>query len=142
MTKITHKKSKYSSIGMIDPDEDSIQEAVIEWAQYHPICSEYLIHIANQGKRSISYGSKLKRMGLRSGASDLFLSYPNSIYHGFWIELKTRTGIVSPQQKLWGESVSKAGYKFSVIRDSEECINAIMKYLGETKITRTKFKEE
>ena len=33
-------------------------------------------HIANEGKRSLAYKVKLKKMGFRSGAPDLVIEYP------------------------------------------------------------------
>ena len=50
-------------------------------------CNEYLnylgkyyffrhFHVPNEGKRSISYHAKMKKMGLKSGCPDIIIEYP------------------------------------------------------------------
>ena len=33
-------------------------------------------HVPNEGKRSISYHTKMKKMGLKSGCPDIIIEYP------------------------------------------------------------------
>jgi len=56
-------------------------------------------HIANEGKRSIQYQIKLKKMGFRAGAPDLCIEYPNGKI--LYVELKNEKGQLSNPQKLW-----------------------------------------
>ncbi len=42
----------------------------------------------NEGKRTEGQGWNLKLMGLRPGASDLFIYYPTKKYHGLFLEVK------------------------------------------------------
>ena len=56
-------------------------------------------HIANEGKRSVQYQVKLKKMGFRAGAPDLVIEYPKGKI--IYIELKREKGVLSNSQKLW-----------------------------------------
>ena len=60
-------------------------------------CNEYLnylgkyyffrhFHVPNEGKRSISYHAKMKKMGLKSGCPDIIIEYPQG--RVLYIELK------------------------------------------------------
>ena len=71
--------------------ESQLQIQIFEWAQLmtgkYPELS-LLYHIPNEGKRSIYYGAKLKREGLKSGVPDICLPIPKGQYGGLYIELK------------------------------------------------------
>ena len=56
-------------------------------------------HIANEGKRSVQYQVKLKKMGFRAVAPDLVIEYPKGKI--IYIELKREKGVLSNSQKLW-----------------------------------------
>lgn len=60
----------------------------MEWLRYHPILKDLVIKIDNEGKRTPLQGHRLKKMGLRPGASDLFISYPSKSYAGLYLEVK------------------------------------------------------
>ena len=90
---------------MKEPTESQEQRALIQWASYtiNPTNQKYkiidhLIHIPNEGKRSLISGYNMKLMGLKSGVSDLFFAYPIHPYSGLWIELKTLKGKISELQ--------------------------------------------
>ena len=67
-------------------------------------CNEYLnylgkyyffrhFHVPNEGKRSISYHAKMKKMGLKSGCPDIIIEYPEG--RVLYIELKNEKGRLS-----------------------------------------------
>ena len=56
-------------------------------------------HIADEGKRSVQYQIKLKKMGFRAGAPDLVIEYPSGKL--LYVELKNEKGQLSNAQKLW-----------------------------------------
>ena len=56
-------------------------------------------HVANEGKKSISFHVKLKKMGFRAGVPDFIIEYPDGKI--LYIELKTAKGRLSEPQKLW-----------------------------------------
>ena len=101
-------------------------------AKTQPILDEYLIHIPNGGYRHPLEAIKLKKMGVKPGVSDLFLAYPNRIYHGLWIELKSEKGKVSAEQKHWLKLMAEVGYAtaisyrienpYDILQDYFECI--------------------
>lgn len=75
--------------------------AYYEWAQYHPIVREYLIHHVNEGKRSIVSGKRLKLIGMRKGLPDYQLPIANQNWHGLWLEMKT------PDQKTKKQKIEQ-----------------------------------
>lgn len=85
--------------------------AYYKWAQFNPICREYLIKIPNEGKRNAFTGYCLKIIGLRAGVPDYFLPVPNDKYHGLWIEMKVdKSSNVQASQKEWIAKLNKIGH--------------------------------
>lgn len=92
--------------------------------------SQYLYHIRNGGSiKSAREGLKFKRMGVRKGVPDLFLSLPTNEYHGFYIELKKKGGKPSEEQLEKGYRYMELGYKFAIIDDIESFISEIDLYM-------------
>lgn len=116
------KKHKTSNLR----SEDSEQEAVIEYCRLRSIP---IIHIPNEGKRSASYGAKMKRMGLAKGFPDLFIPEPINGAHGLFIELKADNGKISKDQEEWLMLLSKKGYRSFVCRGFNAAKSVIEKYL-------------
>jgi VRR-NUC domain len=111
--------------------EEQEQIALMNWAKFHPICKEYLIHIPNERKCSPQYGLKLKSLGVKKGISDLFLAYPKFRYAGLWIELKKRKlSTVTKSQKEWIDKMNNLGYKAVVCYGWEEAKEVIDDYLN------------
>lgn len=99
------------------PSESQIQRGFVEWVQWkHPNLSDYLIKIPNEGKRSASYATKMKKEGLRSGVPDIFFAKPSerpgtqSLFHGLWLEIKAPKRKPSPQQVIYIALLNDAGY--------------------------------
>lgn len=111
--------------------EEQEHIAVMEWAKNHPILSKYLIHIPNGGSRNKIEAAKLKRMGVRSGVSDLFLPYPTKKYHGLWVEIKRKRGNVKTtiEQNEWIIKMNALGYFACVARGYEQTVDCIISYL-------------
>ncbi len=66
------------------------------------LCKHYHFrhfHVPNEGRKSIGYHLKLKKMGLKSGCPDLIVEYPPGKV--LYIELKNERGRLSDAQKLW-----------------------------------------
>jgi hypothetical protein len=111
------------------PSEDQEQMALMRWAQYHPICRDYLIHIPNGGSRHLLEARKLKLMGVKAGVSDLFLAYPANGYHGWWGEGKSLNGKLTDKQKEWLDRMKSVGYKTDVWYGVIEAKKFIEEYL-------------
>ena len=109
--------------------EDYIQKTVIRETAKHPILRELLFHIPNGGYRHPIEAKKLKLMGVRKGVSDLFLPALTKNYPGLWLELKTETGTLKPEQENWLIKMRENGYAAEVTRSVEESIDLLLSYL-------------
>ena len=132
--------------------ESYIQQAAVKWFRLqYPQYANLLVHIPNEGKRTMKYikgrlvctgGAKLKAEGRVKGASDLVLFVPNNQYHALCLETKveeetykagkrtvTRT-YQSPEQKEWQAAVESQGFKYVVYRSIEEFIMIIREYMN------------
>lgn len=102
-------------------EEDSLQIACVHWfkIQYPKLI---LFHIPNGGSRSVRINPKtgkkyspeaqrFKRMGMLNGVPDLFLSEPFGGFHGLYIEMKSKTGKASNDQKEVQDRLRDRGYK-------------------------------
>jgi hypothetical protein len=106
--------------------EEKMLMDVMKWASYHPICKDYLIHIANERKCSKEMGRKLKLQGVKKGVWDLFLLYPVNFFPGLWLELKIGKNKLSDSQEKWGETIKKAGFATAVVHDDWEKVKKII----------------
>lgn len=115
--KAQHKPSKSPT------SEDSEQEAVIEYCVLKGI---EVVHIPNESKRSLAYGAKMKRMGLRKGFPDLLFPTPHKGYHGLYIELKRdKTCKPTAEQWRWINYLNEQGYRATVCYGATEAIDEI-----------------
>ena len=81
-------------------------------------------HVPNEGKRSISYHAKMKKMGLRSGCPDIIIEYPQG--RVLYIELKTKKGRLSDNQKLWAVQSKALGTPHFIVKGGlTECLDQI-----------------
>ena len=108
--------------------EDEYQQTVVE---YCDACKIPVVHIANEGKRSVAYAARLKRIGMRKGFPDLFIPIASGGHHGLFIELKSMTGRLTPAQKWWLAELNHEGYRAVMCRGSDEAIDVIRKYMKE-----------
>lgn len=90
---------------MLKP-EQAMQIAVKQYCDLHKIM---MIHIPNEGKRSLGYGSLLKRMGLLAGVSDCYFPNPTS-YRSAWIELKNYPNKPTPLQLQFMRKMREFGH--------------------------------
>ena len=70
------------------PKEYVEQVALVSWLSMHPKLKKFFLKNDNEGKRTPAQGHHAKRMGLRPGASDLFISWPTKSHPGLWLEVK------------------------------------------------------
>ena len=113
------KKPVYAS------SEDAEQEAVVEYCDLLHIP---IVHIHNEGKRSLSYAARMKRMGLRSGFPDLLVPLARGGYHGLFIEMKYGKNKTTKEQKEWLERLSAEGYACAVCYNAAKAIKTIESY--------------
>lgn len=114
-----------------EPSESSIQKAVMEWVNLHPVIKKFIIHIPNEGKRTARYGKSLKDMGMRAGVSDLFVAMQRHGYIGAWIELKSHQGVLSFAQKQFLYDMESQNYFTMVCSSIESAIRTLKWYCFE-----------
>jgi len=98
-------------------------------------CNDYLnylakiynfrqFHVPNEGKRSIHYHAKMKKMGLKSGCPDIIVEYPEGKI--LYIELKAPKGRLSDTQKLWAVQSEILGTPHYIVKgEVSECLELV-----------------
>src|SRR6516164_2646750 len=89
-------------------NESDIQIAVWQHLQRRAVPGLVGFHPANGGKRSIQWATKLQRMGVVPGVSDLIFQ-PR-----YALELKTESGRLTEAQEAFLEAVEASGGKADV----------------------------
>lgn len=111
--------------------ESNEQIAAMDWLRaQHPKIAEYTLHIGNERKSTYYAGYIMKRMGVLKGASDLFMAYPLGGFHGLFIEVKSKAGKPTPEQKAFVERMRTVGYRAEVCYGADEVISTMKDYLS------------
>lgn len=108
--------------------ESSEAASLIKWCSLYPEVSTYIFHIPNEGKRTLFQHIRLLKEGLRVGIPDYFYAYPCKDKHGLFIELKSRKGRITMEQKAMLAVFSSVGYGAVVAKGWEEAARAIQEY--------------
>lgn len=91
---------------------------------------EDIIHIANERKTSWVEGHLLKRMGVKRGVPDIFISVPYNGKHGLWLELKANGNKISKEQQSFLKRKELQGYACGVGHSLEEAQNIVDEYFS------------
>lgn len=111
--------------------ESNEQIAAMDWLRLqHPKIAKHTLHIGNERKATYFAGYIMKKMGVLKGASDIFMAWPNGGYHGLFIEVKSKVGRLSPEQKEFLERMKSVGYKAEVCYGADAVINTMKEYIG------------
>lgn len=118
---------------MANDREHQEQAALIQWARnplvYSTMPGLFLLHaIPNGGKRSKGTAGRLKAEGVLAGIPDLFLPVSIGEYHGFYLEMKTETGDLTPSQKIIIPHLLDQGYQVGVFRSWVSAARGIIEY--------------
>ncbi len=122
----------------MNQEEHNLQCACVKWFAYqHPELAGLLFAVPNGGARSKATAGKLKAEGVVAGVSDLILLVPFRFqgfepFHGLCIEMKTKTGKQSQEQKEWQEKVQKKGYIYIICRSLDDFIATVEGYLNQS----------
>lgn len=119
--------------------EHDQQAAVVKWFKLkYPEYAGCIVAIPNAqsvgGKEAYRVINKLKKEGLKKGASDLFIAVPRRGKHGLWVEMKDagKTACsVSKEQREHLELMIKMGYEGIWAAGSDIAIAAIKTYMFE-----------
>lgn len=112
--------------------EHDEQVALFQWAAW---CVNVVPELAlmfaipNGGKRSIGTARKLKAEGVKAGVPDIFLPVARHGYNGLFIEMKSKGGKCSAEQKRFQDAVSYVGYLCAVCYSADEAAKFIDGYL-------------
>lgn len=106
--------------------EARLQSLCLMWLnKYHREQERWFFAVPNGEKRDAITAARLKATGVKSGVADTFLPEPRGIYHGLYIELKTPTGVLSSNQKLFIPAMRQRGYCV-VVLDNLEAFKALI----------------
>ncbi len=128
-------KEMDESIGYVKRHtESNDQIAAMDWLRaQHPNIALHTLHIGNERKASYYEGYIMKRMGVLKGASDLFMAWPmpKKSYCGLFIEVKSKIGRPSAEQKAFLQRMKDVGYKAEICYGADEVINTMKDYLSD-----------
>jgi hypothetical protein len=105
----------------LDPrlaDEESVHGAVVELLRLKAHRDLIYFHPANGGERRLSVALRLKRMGVVAGVPDLAFVLPDG--RAAFLEVKTRTGRMSPEQMMFAARCKAVGTPFAIARSVDE----------------------
>ncbi len=90
--------------------EDTIQIHLVQWCRMHKSgILRNVFHCPNGGNRNQVTARRLKGMGVMPGVPDLLLPLPGGgIY---WLELKTKKGRLSANQKAFHARLKELGHR-------------------------------
>ena len=115
--------------------EHDEQAALFRWAGFARVRWPELavMHaVPNGGHRRKATAGMLKAEGVRRGVPDICLPVPRAGFHGLYIELKTRRGTATRDQRWWIDALRRLGYRAEICRGWEAARAVIEDYLDGT----------
>jgi hypothetical protein len=118
----------------LNASEHQEQVALIQWADYQRFngmkIGERLFAVPNGGDRHPAVAAKLKAEGVRKGTPDLFLRIPVAGFHGLFIEMKSRDGRLTKDQREFLETAKADGYHAVCCQGYDAAKAEIERYLA------------
>lgn len=113
--------------------EHYLQVACVRWFRMqYPKYAKLLFAIPNGGKRHLKTAIAMKAEGAQKGVPDLMLAVPKvndyPLYFGLFIEMKSATGRLSPEQKAYLVALQIQGYKTAVCKSFDQFKQTIEEY--------------
>lgn len=109
--------------------ETIAQIKLFDWIRSRKDLAPFCFHIANERRTSVQNGLILKRMGVRSGVSDVFIGISRSHYHGMFLELKEGSNKPTKSQEQFILDFASQGYYCLWCTGYEEAKECIEDYL-------------
>jgi len=106
--------------------EYTIQKMVVSYLNLLKV-GHAVIKIDNEGSK----GRGKAGLGLRPGASDIFIARGRHGKFGFWLELKSKKGVLKPNQLKFFEDMERENYYTAVAWSFDEAKDHIDWYLLE-----------
>lgn len=110
-----------------DISEDTIEKMVVEYLRVKGF-GHNVIKIFNEGAGATKRNKQ--KNGLRRGASDLFIALSRHGKHGMWLELKSKNGKLSYEQKIFFRDMEEQNYFTAAAWSFEEAKEIIDFYLN------------
>lgn len=108
------------------------QRAVVEYLEWLKLP---FYHVANERNCSPQRGAMLKRLGVQSGVPDLCIPVPMGGYHALYIEMKSKSGRPSINQRKWIKALRKYGNYAEICYGADQAIELISQYMGGKLVT-------
>ena len=106
--------------------EAEIQMGICQWLAFALPANALVHHSPNEGRHSVQYRVKQKRLGMTPGWPDLEIYIPRSgwldtdAWAPIFFEVKTAKGVISKNQSRVIKSLAAAGCHASVVRSIDE----------------------
>lgn len=110
--------------------ETIAQIQLFDWIRSRKDLSPYCFHIANERATTPQQGRILKRMGVRAGASDLFLGIARDPWNGMFLELKVGNNTPTKHQEQFMLDMAHQGYYCVWTLGYEQARKVIEDYLA------------
>ena len=110
-------------------NEQRQQQAIVTYLQLQYKNVRFCASLGGQYQQHHSQRTKAIKTGYVKGFPDLQITEARKNYHGLFIELKTKTGRMTPHQKQWIEDLNERGYLAKCCKGMEEAMDLIDWYL-------------
>lgn len=108
--------------------EHNLQVQCVHWFKLqYPKC--LIASSLNGAKRNIRDGSRLRAAGMLKGFPDLFVCEPKGIFHGLFIEMKSKNGQMTKEQKEIAQKLQAKGYATAICKNFETFVNLVKVYM-------------
>ena len=110
--------------------ESQIQKSCVRWFRLqYPEIEGLFFAVPNGGRRDAWTAKIMRDEGVRAGVADLILLYPCGGYGALAVEMKTKNGKQSDEQKGFQMLCERHGICYVVCRSFEEFRAVIVNYL-------------
>lgn len=117
---------------MAQKEEWGIQKAVVEWFEMqHKEIADLLVCHQNGSVNYGAYKGKImQQMGVKRDMPDLQLLLAKAQWHGYFLEVKTKNGYLTKEQKAKHQRLMEQGYLVQVGYGVDDCIALMSRYVG------------
>lgn len=131
-TTMTSQQFKKAEIKKVS--ESDLQKSFIETIELIPyrgrMLRDFVYAVPNGGFRTKNTGKTLKKEGVMRGVPDLHCFIAVHPWHSLYIEMKTSSGRLTPEQEYLIPVLRDEGHKVVVCRSDQQAVDELLKYLG------------
>lgn len=116
--------------------EQDLQIRCVKWFRVtYPAFVCLMFHPKNEEAGGRARAAIAKAEGVQAGVADLLFLIPSKSHSFLAIEMKTKTGRQSKEQKLFQRYVEAAGGKYAVIRTFDDFVQVVTEYMDDLEYT-------